>query len=130
MEVNAEEDLDGDDRRGNPIDDEAERRPSTRVRDELSAMLPEVLEPMARETSKNADLVTGRGSHNNEGSCDADLNRDHRRAAISHRETNVDGGDQHQAKRVDRRGVKPLERERRRRLHHSEPDPPQPWCPH
>jgi hypothetical protein len=49
VEVHAGHDLDGDDRRRHPVDDEAERRPPTRVGDELTAVLPQVLEPMAGE---------------------------------------------------------------------------------
>jgi hypothetical protein len=50
VEVNAGDDLDGDDRGGRPIDDQAERRPPACVRDELPAVLPKILEPVAGET--------------------------------------------------------------------------------
>jgi hypothetical protein len=50
MEVNAGDDLDGDDRGGRPIDYQAEGRPPARVRDELPAVLPKILEPLGTET--------------------------------------------------------------------------------
>ena len=50
VEVNAGDDLDGDDRRDCPIDHEAERRPPAGVGDELAAVLPEVFEAVAGET--------------------------------------------------------------------------------
>jgi hypothetical protein len=49
VEVSAGDDLDGDDGSGDPVDDEAERRPPPGVRDELTAVLPEVLEPVPYE---------------------------------------------------------------------------------
>jgi hypothetical protein len=49
VEVHAGHNFDSDDRRRHPVDDEAERRPPTRVGDELTAVLPQVLQPMAGE---------------------------------------------------------------------------------
>jgi hypothetical protein len=48
VEVDAGDDLDGDDRRGHPVDHETERRPPARVRDELAAVLPCVPLPALR----------------------------------------------------------------------------------
>jgi hypothetical protein len=45
VEVNAGDDLDG-----GPIDHQAERRPPARIRDELPAVLPQILQAMASET--------------------------------------------------------------------------------
>jgi hypothetical protein len=53
VEVNAGEDLDGDDRRDRPVDDETERWPPACVGDELSAVLPEVFEAVAGEAVVN-----------------------------------------------------------------------------
>jgi hypothetical protein len=50
VEVNAGDDLDGDDRGDRPIDDETERWPPACVGDELTAVLPEVFEAVASET--------------------------------------------------------------------------------
>ena len=60
VKVHAGHNFDGDDRRRHPVDDEAERRPPTRVCDELTAVLPQVLQPMACEatTSSQGDPVT------------------------------------------------------------------------
>jgi hypothetical protein len=44
VEVNARDYLDDDDRRGHPVDDEAEGRPPAGVRNELAAVLPQILE--------------------------------------------------------------------------------------
>src|SRR2546428_10852300 len=43
MEMNAGDDLDGDDRRDRPIDHKTERRPPASVGNKLAAVLPEVL---------------------------------------------------------------------------------------
>src|SRR5438132_3852803 len=50
VEMNAGDDLDGDDRRDRPINRKTERRPPACVRNELTAVLPEVLETVAGET--------------------------------------------------------------------------------
>jgi len=57
-------DLDGNDRGGDPVDDEAERRPLPSVRNELTSVLPEILEPVPARprTSSHGDLRDGRGS--------------------------------------------------------------------
>jgi hypothetical protein len=47
VEVNAGDDLDGDDRGSCPVDYQAERRPPARIRDELAPVLPKILEPVA-----------------------------------------------------------------------------------
>jgi hypothetical protein len=47
--MNARDDLDGDDCRDHEVDDETKRRPPPRVGNKMSAVLPEVLEPVARK---------------------------------------------------------------------------------
>lgn len=46
VEVNARDDLDGDDRGGDEVDREAEGGPPPSVRNKLTSVLPEILEPM------------------------------------------------------------------------------------
>ena len=48
MKTDPGEDLDGDYGRHDPIDDHAEGRPPPGVRDEVSPVLPQVLDTMAR----------------------------------------------------------------------------------
>src|SRR2546425_13108196 len=50
VEMNAGDDLDGDDRRDRPIDHKTERRPPACVGNKLTAVLPEVFEAVASET--------------------------------------------------------------------------------
>ena len=50
MELHACHDLDSDDRCRDRVDDEAERWPPTRVGDELTAVLPQILHPVGDET--------------------------------------------------------------------------------
>jgi hypothetical protein len=47
--MNARDDLDRDYRRDHKVDDETKRRPPPRVGNKMSAVLPEVLEPVARK---------------------------------------------------------------------------------
>ena len=49
-EVQACGDLADDDRGDDPVDDHAERRPPTRVGDEMASVLPEILESVADQT--------------------------------------------------------------------------------
>jgi hypothetical protein len=51
VEMHAGDDLDVDDRRDCPIDDETEGRPPACVGNKLTAVLPEVLETVASETA-------------------------------------------------------------------------------
>jgi len=57
VELNTRRDLDGDDRGGDPVDDTAERGPPPSVRNEVTSVLPEVLEPMARESHDGAAMA-------------------------------------------------------------------------
>ena len=50
VELHACHDLDSDDRCRDRVDDEAERWPPTRVGDELTAVLPQILDPVGDET--------------------------------------------------------------------------------
>ena len=60
VELNTRHDLDGNDRGGDPVDDEAKRRPPPGVRNEMTSVLPEILEPMTARptTSSHGDPVT------------------------------------------------------------------------
>jgi hypothetical protein len=60
VELNTGNEGDCDDRRDCPIDNEAERRPPASVGDELVAVLPQILEPVARKPS---DQQPRRHSH-------------------------------------------------------------------
>jgi hypothetical protein len=51
VELNTGEEGDCDDRRDGPIDNEAKRRPPASLGDELVAVLPQVLEPVAGKPS-------------------------------------------------------------------------------
>ncbi len=68
VEVNARDDLDGDDRCGDPVDDEAERGPPPSVRNELTSVLPEILEPVAHKPydEQPGRSRDGRGSDDDE----------------------------------------------------------------
>ncbi len=50
MELNPRHDLDSNDRRGDEVNDKAERRPPSGVRDEVTPMLPEILEPVSYQS--------------------------------------------------------------------------------
>jgi hypothetical protein len=60
VEVDPDDDEHDEDRRGDPVDDQAERRPSARVGHIVASVLPQVLEPMADKptTSSHAGPVT------------------------------------------------------------------------
>jgi hypothetical protein len=49
MEVNARDDLDDDDRRGDPVDPRGRTGATTGVGDELPTVLPQILEAVARQ---------------------------------------------------------------------------------
>jgi hypothetical protein len=55
VEVNTRDDLDGDDRGGDPVNYEAERRPPPGVRNKLTSVLPKILEPVAHKASSHGD---------------------------------------------------------------------------
>jgi hypothetical protein len=79
VEVCAGDDRDGDDCRGNPVNDQAEGRPPSGVGYELAAVLPEVIEPVAKETGDDQPYRSGygdRGGHNESGS-DGAVGDDH-----------------------------------------------------
>jgi hypothetical protein len=54
VEVDADGDQHDEDGGGDPVDDQAERRPPSSVGNKLAAVLPEVLEPMAGEASASS----------------------------------------------------------------------------
>jgi hypothetical protein len=59
VELNTRHDLDGDDRGGDPVDHEAERRPPPSICNEVTSVLPEILEPVTRnaEDENHGDCV-------------------------------------------------------------------------
>jgi hypothetical protein len=127
MEMDAGDNLDGDNRSDCPVDDEAERRPPPRVGDEMTPVLPEVLQPVASETDDEQPWGTrdrNRG-YDDEHTDDAALHCDYTPAPVSDREADVHRSDQHQTKGVNRCRIKPPESERRRRLEASKDQTPQ-----
>jgi hypothetical protein len=121
MEVNTRDDLDGDDRRGDPVNYEAERGPPPSIRSKLTSVLPQILEPVAGKAEDERPWRSrdGRGSDYDEDRCDIGLERDNDPASIGNREADVDRRDQYQTEGVDRRRIQPPEGGRRSRL-----DPP------
>ncbi len=69
-----------------------------------------------------------RGGEDHKGGGDPDLDGDDPRPSVSHREADVDGRDQGQRQRIDRRGIKPPEAERCRGLDGAEDDTPEHGC--
>src|SRR5215213_2297715 len=58
-ELDAYDDLDRDDRRGDPVDGSAEGRPPPRAGDESRALLPSVLHAMGREPDHDEPRRSG-----------------------------------------------------------------------
>lgn len=114
VKVDAGGNQDDKDRSGYPVDDEAERRPSTRVCDELTAVLPQVLQPMACEAHDEQPRRpgNGRGGDNDEDRRDTGLDDEHASAPVGDREADVDRRDQDETECVDRGRVKPPEGQR------------------
>jgi hypothetical protein len=88
VEVNTRDDLDGDDRGGDPVDYEAERGPPPGVRNKLTSVLPKILEPVAgkAEDEQPWRFRDGRGSDYDEDHCDIRLEGDNDPASIGNRE--------------------------------------------
>jgi len=59
VKVNAGADLDGDDCRDRPVDHKTERRPPPCVGNKLTAVLPEVLEPVAGKADDKQPRCSG-----------------------------------------------------------------------
>ena len=97
------------------VDDEAERGPPPGVRNEVTSVLPEILEPVARKADNEQPwrFRDGRGSDEDEDRCDVRLDGDNEPASIGNREADVDRRDQDQTEGVDRRRIEPPEGERR-----------------
>ena len=68
MELDPCHDLDGNDRGRNPIDDKAERGPPPSIRNEMTSVLPEILEPVAHKADNEQPwrFRNGRGSDEDE----------------------------------------------------------------
>ena len=126
VKVGADDDLDGDDRGDREVDHEAERRPPPRVGDELTAVLPRVLQPVAgkAEHQQPRRARHGGGSNHHEHRSNATFNGDDSCTAIGNSEPDVDGGNRGEAEGVDRRLVEPPEGKRRCRLPYAEDESP------
>jgi hypothetical protein len=77
-EVNTGGDLDGDDRRCDPVDYEAERGPPPSVRNKLSSVLPKILEPVAGKAEHEQPCRSRdrSGGDYDEDRCDVGLDGD------------------------------------------------------
>src|SRR3954454_7159077 len=100
-EAYARDDRDGDDPRGDPVDDQAERRPPPRGGHKLASVLPEILESVAdkADDDKPDGHGYGEGRDDDEDGGDEALDGDHLRPAVSNREADVDPGYEHQSER-------------------------------
>src|SRR6266540_1833186 len=87
MEVNTRDDLDGDDRGGDPVTYEAERGPPPGVRNKLTSVLPKILEPVAGKAEDEQPWRSrdGRGRDDDEDRCHIGLEGDHDPASIGDR---------------------------------------------
>src|SRR5215472_14864570 len=102
VEVGAGGDQDHEDRRGYPVDDQAERWPPAGAGDIVVAVLPEVFEPVAGEADYQQPRGSGdgrRGGHY-EQPCDAGLGGDDSWPSVGYGEADVDRRDQGQRERV------------------------------
>src|SRR5919109_5192288 len=126
VEMNAGDDLEGDYRCDGPINHETERRPPACVRDELTAVLPEVFEAVAGETDDEQPrcVCDRRGGDDDEHAGDTGFDGEDGSASVGDREADVDRGDHDEPERVDGRGVEPPERERCGRLRNSDDQSP------
>src|ERR1044072_8411098 len=114
MEGNSQQYGGGEDSGGDPVDRGAKRRPPARVPDELSAVLPQILQAVAGQPEhdqpgRSADAHRG---HDHEDSGHAALDGDDFPASIGHAEPDVDGRDEGKPERVDGPGLQPPEGER------------------
>jgi hypothetical protein len=114
MKSDPGEDLDGDYGRNDPINDHAEGRPPARVRDEVSPVLPQVLQPMARQSDDQQPRRTCNcgSSHDDEDGRNATFGRDDSRAPVGNSKSDVHGRNENQAERINRRVAEPPKRER------------------
>src|SRR5215211_6601290 len=89
--------------------------PPPGVRNELTSVLPKILEPVAREAEDDQPRESrdGRGGDDHEDRCDIQLEGDNDPASIGDGEADVDRRDQYQTEGVDRRRIEPPESERR-----------------
>jgi hypothetical protein len=95
VEVNAGDDLYSNDRRGREVDHKTERRPPARVGNELSAMLPEVLDAVTSETNDEQPWCAcdRRGGNDDEHAGNAALDGEDLTTPIGDREAYVDERD-------------------------------------
>ena len=126
VELNAGEEGGSDDRRHCPIDNKAKRRPPASVSDELVAVLPQILEPVAGEPCDEQPRGDSHAncSDHHERSGDRTLGYEDVWTAIGNGEADVHRSDGDQTERVDDRSVKPPERQRRCRLRYANDEAP------
>ncbi len=90
VEVDAGGDQHDQDRCGDPVDHQAQRRPPARVGNKVAALLPQVLDPMAGEAEHQQPRRSGdarRGDHHKDGG-------DPGRSSVGDGEAVGDGRDQ------------------------------------
>src|SRR5437867_2772006 len=107
IEGNSHQYCGGEDSGGDPVDRGAERWPPARVPDELSAVLPQVLQAVASQPQHNQprrSADTHRGNDHEEPG-HAALDGDDLPASIGHAEPDVHRRDEGQPERVDRLGL-------------------------
>jgi hypothetical protein len=102
------------------------RGPPPGVRNEMTSVLPEILEPVARKAKDEQPwrLRDGRGSDDDEDRCDICLEGDDEPTSIGNREADVNRRDQHQPEGVHGCGIEPPKGERRRCLDSAPDEPP------
>jgi len=105
VEVDAGGDLEYDDHGDDPVDGEAERRPPAGVGYEPGSVLPEVLEAMGGVARHDQPRRSGDrgGGEDDEEAGHAALDGHDDRSPVRDREADVDGGDQRNGERMDRR---------------------------
>jgi hypothetical protein len=131
VEVHPEGEQHDEDRRSDPVDDQAERRPPASIGHKLPSVLPQVLGPMADEAGHQQPGRSGdtRGGNHHEGGGDHGLDGDDPRPSVRDREPDVDRRDQGYRQGIDGGRVQPPEAERGRGLDDAPDDAPQHGCP-
>src|SRR6266480_5676786 len=103
VEVEPRDDLDTDDHRNDPVHGRTERRPPSGSRDELTSLLPRILDPMGREPEGEQPCRTGDagGGDDDEAHRDNALDDDDSRSPVCYSEADVDRRDQGESEGID-----------------------------
>jgi hypothetical protein len=114
-------------RRSYHIDDETEGRPPACVRDELRAVLPQILEAVAHEPDHDQPRVR---SHrcccaDHEGEGNRDFDSDHLSPSVAHRKPDINRGDHGQGHTPDVHCIQPPQSGRGERLKDSDTNAPE-----